>query len=283
MNIVPLIVGSIFFTFGAGICARFIHFRLEGNKVKGRVKAIEKFVSKTKTSNNGQSSQLMYRAIVEYVFRGETRIVSSISTSTIRHKLNQRLSVFVLIDANDDIQARINDLMVLVFGGLFSMTGLVTVLVYVYAAEGSSTLAVIALAACMVLGYLGSILLKKFNVPVRSSEDSQTIDPSSTLIETSADYQAEIASLLFWGRIIACVMLLTGMGFAYWGYAVLGGAAFQPAEFQDLIADGRQLYQLVESGDLQEKWYKPLILIGMASVFILGSLHSLSSLGRRYS
>jgi hypothetical protein len=56
MNIVPLIVGSIFFTFGAGICASFIHFRLEGNKVKGRVKAIEKFVSKTKTSNwNGKT------------------------------------------------------------------------------------------------------------------------------------------------------------------------------------------------------------------------------------
>jgi hypothetical protein len=82
--------------------------------------------------------------------------------------------------------------------------------------------------------------------------------------------------------MIACVMLLLSMGFAYGGYAVLGGAAFQPAEFQDLIADGRQLYQLVETGDLQEKWYKPLILIGMASLFILGSLHSLSSLGRRY-
>ncbi len=65
MSLLPLIVGSVFFAFGAFQILDFLRFRNKGIKIKGRVKAIEKYVSKTRGTGNSQTSSLMFRAIVE--------------------------------------------------------------------------------------------------------------------------------------------------------------------------------------------------------------------------
>jgi|GEM_PF-5349011 len=274
MSLVPLIVGSIFIAVGINIVLGFIRFKIEATQVVGRVKAIEKFRSITRTSNNSRSTATMFNTLAEYSYRGEKRLVKSIASNEIRHQLNQKLKVLVVETDEGQIQARIDDSMYIVFGGLFAIIGLISVAVYSYAPETSLQLSLLLPIALTLLGYVGYIVLKKFKVPMSSGEDTQTPRENSVLIETRKDYLAEMTSNSFLGKVIAFVFMSVGFGLIYWGNVFLSESQFVEGEFQALFSDIEGLIIKIKDGLLESKWQKPLIVIGMGSFFVLASIHS---------
>lgn len=275
MSNLPLFVGAIFFALGANIILGYYRFQYKGFRVSGRVKAIEKYIAVYKSADNSRSRTTMFCAHVEYQFEGGTRIVKSISTNQIRHKLGQVLSVLVIKNDDGKVSARINDYMYVVMGAAFAIVGLIAVAVYLFGENGNVTLAVTALIGLTIAGSLLATIFKIFNVPVHSGEDDQHPRKDAILIETDGDFRKEIRFLSRAGYIITWVGLLIGIGMLYWGYDSTTGYGFSPGEFKDLLLDLDGLVDLIMSGQLHSKWHKPLILIGMGSLFTLGSVHSL--------
>jgi len=279
---IPLIVGAIFFALGINIIIGFYRFKMNGMKVKGRVRAIEKYISVTKGADNSRSRTTMFCALVEYHFHGNTRIVKSISTNEIRHKLGQVLPVMVIKNNEGKIQARIDDSMYILMGMAFALVGLIAVAVYLFVVHGDIVVVAATLIGLTTGGFLLTPLLNRFKVPMHSGEDDQNPRKDATLIETHEAFQKEIRAYSRIGSILAWVGLLIGVGMLYWGYDSTTGYGFSPGEFKRLLSDISGLIDLIKSGQLHSKWHKPLILIAMGSLFTLGSLHSLIYQRRKY-
>lgn len=282
MDNIPLIVGAIFFALGINIIIGFYRFKMNGMKVKGRVKAIEKYISVTKGADNSRSRATMFCALVEYSFRGDTRIVKSISTNEIRHKLGQVLPVMVIKNNEGKIQARIDDSMYILMGMAFTLVGLIAVAVYLFVVHGDIVVVAATLIGLTTGGGLLTPLLNRFKVPMHAGEDDQTSRKDATIIETHEAFQKEIRTYSRIGYILAWGGLLIGVGMLYWGYDSTTGYGFSPGEFIRLITDISGLIDLIKSGQLHSKWHKPLILFAMGSLSTLGSLHSLIYQRRKY-
>ena len=282
MDNIPLIVGAIFFALGINIIIGFYRFRMNGMKVKGRVRAIEKYISVTKGADNSRTRTTMFCALVEYHFHGNTRIVKSISTNEIRHKLGQVLPVMVIKNNEGKIQARIDDSMYILMGTAFALVGLIAVAVYFFVVHGDIIVVATTLIGLTTGGYLLTPLLNRFKVPMHAGEDDQNPRRDATLITTHEAFQKEIRAYSRIGYIVAWVGLLIGVAMLYWGYDSTTGYGFTPGEFKRLFSDISGLIDLIKSGQLHSKWHKPLILIAMGSLGTLGSIHSLIYQRRKY-
>lgn len=276
MNIIPLIVGSIFFAVGINTILRYLHFKQQGKKIKGRVRAIEKYISTT-TTNGRKTRSVFYRPIVDYLYKEKTRIVSGMGTNEIRYKLKQSVTVLTIENEDGSVHARIEDSLSCIIGIIFSLMGLGTLAVYIFLTDGSWILACIVAPVTLGIGYAFSKILHGFTAIVESARDSQEIDDDSVLIETKEDYIKEISSHSFWGKIIAYSLMLLSLGIIYAGYAQL------PAEAANLIfSDFNTFWKQLINGDLPSSWKKPLILSGIGLFFFLASLRSIYYVTKKY-
>lgn len=275
MSNILLYIGAAFFALGANIIFGYIRFLLHGKVVRGRVKAIEKYISITRSTDNSRYRATMYCAHVEYQFEGATRIVKSISTNQLRHRLQQPLKVLLLEQGDGTTQARVNDLMNIFLGAVFALVGLMAVAVYLYNEQDDYLLAAIVLTGLTLAGALLTPIFGFFKIPVRSGEDVQHPRKDAILIQTDAEFEKELQSVSRAGFIIAWAGILLGLGMLFWGYSSTTGYGFSPGELKAMLLDIGGLIDLVSSGELHPKWHKPLILIGMGGLFTVGCVYSL--------
>ena len=277
MNILPLIVGSIFFAVGINIILGFYSFKRRGQKIKSYVKAIEKYTSIT-TTDGHRTKSTFYRPLVDYRYKDQTRTVTGIGTNEIRYKLKQAVTVLVIEDQDGTVQARIDDRFYYFMGIIFSMVGLGALLVYVFLVGGSWWLVGVVASGALGVGYMIASMLRGFKTLVTSAEDQQERGEDSVLIETHADFIKEISIHSLWGKIIAYIFMIGALGVIYAGYSGL------PVEAPQIIfSDFSAFWTQLTNGDLPSRWEKPLMLCGIGLFFFLASLRSIYYVTKKYS
>ena len=268
MSIIPLIVGCVFFAVGFNFSLNFMRFRRLGTKIKGRVKAIEKYTSVTGTGSD-RTRSTFYSPIVEYVYNNKPRTIAGIGTNEIKYKLQQNINVLIIESTDDDqIQECIDDSSHYFIGAVFLIAGLVALTTY-FMMGGSWILIIIALSTTTGLGYLISVMSRNVKGVLQTSEKAHSKREDSILIETKSDYIKEISSHSLWGNIIAYTLMAASIGIMYFGYSDLPEAAknlmlSNPSYFWTKITDGK----------LSSSWERPLIICGMGTFFFLASLRS---------
>ena len=271
-----LIVGCIFFSTGLMIALGFLRFKRIGERVQGKVRAIEQYVS---VDRDG-SDTTMYKPIVDYHYRGEPRIVIGISTSNIAHKPQQDINVLVIEEfETGKITARIDSNGYLILGFLFSLMGLVAV--YIYANESAAYWmhAQIGLALATVLGIMAPILLRS---NIISGEDNQIISGDAILITTMHEYTEVVKRGKTVGYVIATGFLLVGLASLYWAYTTATGPSFSAEEIQNTFSSIDGFKDRISSGRLSEKWSKLFAIGGFGVFATLTSTYSLLHQKKRY-
>ncbi len=208
----------------------------------------------------------MYKPIVDYLYKGEPRIVTGISSNSLRFEPGQSITVFVMINDESNIKARLDDSSYFLMGFIFALLGFIAVAIYAHESESWS-------AAKIALGvsFAASILLPKIlGGSVTSGEDDQTINPNAHLITSKEEYINEASQGKLAGLIIAGVFLLVGLGLLYLGFNVLptGEASFIFSSFENFL-------DYLNSNDIQSSKMKPILILGSGLLFILVAIYSL--------
>jgi len=272
---VTLLVGFVFSSIGAGLLFSDRFFKKNGRRINGKVKAIEKYESTTMSNGHRQTS-MFYRPIVEYTYQGQIRIVRGAGSGEIGSKLNQKVPVLILDDPeSDQFKARIaNDS--LVIGFVFLIAGLGVICVHSLMG-GSWILVLVTFVAAVFAGRAFSSMAGNFKKGLFSSEDNQVTSPDSVLIETKADYEAEISAHNFWGKLIAYALMLASFGVMYAGFNTLPEKASEL-----LLSDFGQFWNQATSGKMPSSWEKGLMIFGMGFFFFLASLRSVYYVSTKY-
>lgn len=285
MTLVPLIVGSIFLAVGINIICGFYKARTTGTKVTGRVKAIEKYISRTRSYDTeaGHSRTrviTLFRPIVDYVYNGENHTVKGIGVNEIRHKLGQNVPVLLTKNQHGDISARLDDAHYYLMGGLFAALGLLALGVYLFAADGSWIVMTAVTPATIAIGYLISVYARNYKSDEESTpEEDVPADPDSksTIIDTKAAYREEVSAHGFWGMIIALAFMAISLVIVYFGYTDLPEAA------TDILWNAPQdFWTDLTEGTLPSAWHGPLILTGFGALMFLASLRSVYYVHKKY-
>lgn len=269
-NFVPLIVGSIFFAIGINFIFHFLRFRALARRVTGRVKLIEKYIGYSKsTSSNGTTATTYYRPVVEYSYQNETRTVSGLSVSQIRHALHQ--SITVLLNISDDgkkIQAKVDDSLNLFIGALFAMAGFIALCVFVVGIGGSWIVATAITIALTAIGYNISGMMLNFNDAFDSKEDQWVQKKDSTLIETKAEFRKEVSLHNLIAFICGIFLFIVGSAIMYSAYNGLSSDALNM-----VLNDLQSFWENINTGGLTEADEKSLTLFGTGSfMFIIAFL-----------
>ncbi|PCJ99120.1 MAG: hypothetical protein COA45_06675 [Zetaproteobacteria bacterium] len=276
MSIIPLIVGCVFFAFGFNIILNFMRFRNQGIKIKGNVKAIEKYTSITGTGSD-RTRTTFYAPIVEYIYKDQIHTTTGIGTNEIRHKLQQNVTVLIIESKTDDtFQECLDEASNYFIGAIFALVGLVSLGVYLFMG-GSWILTLIALPTVTGAGHIICALTRNMKGITQSSNTSTTKNEDSILIETKADYIKEISAHSFWGNIIAYGLMLLSIGIMYGGYVQLPAKAIEM-----LSTDFGLFWEKVTSGEIPSSWEAPLILFGIGLFFFLASLRSVYYVRKKY-
>ncbi|MGH1378431.1 MAG: DUF3592 domain-containing protein [Alphaproteobacteria bacterium] len=266
MSIIPLIAGSGFLTFGTNYLISYLKLKAHGQKIAGKVKAIEKYTSTTGTGSD-RSTGTFYSPIVEYVFKDQTRTISgSMGSNEIRHKLNQSVTIYVKEGENGRVIAEMGDKSIISFCAIFILVGLIAIGVYYFAIKGSLILSIIVPSVSVAVGYMVSVMAGK-HIP--SDQEEYKPRDDGILIETQADYMAEISSHSFWGNFIAYALMIASIGIMYFGYSDLPESAKEL-----IISNPGEFWTKMTSGKLSSSWEKPLMIIGIGAFFFLASLRS---------
>ncbi len=273
---VPLVVGSVFFAFGVGTLTTQSIFKKNGRKVSGRVRAIEKYQSTT-TSGGERKTTTYYRPIVEYVYDGQERDVRGVGTNEMGYALNQSVSVLILDDPNSDkIQARIGGSRAHdIVGYAFLLCGLATTGFYFHE-KGVSIVPVVVLSIAGFIGYKVAKMTCDFKLDFSSEHDGD-YSKNSIIIESKADYQAEVSSHRFWGSLISYTFSFASLGLIYGGYKKL------PADAEDMLMnDISGFLEIVTSGEMPSSWEAGAILLGFGLFMFLASLRSVYYVATKY-
>ena len=276
--ILLLIVGSVFFTAGLMIIFSYIRFKRIGERVQGRVRAIEQYIS----IDSDKRKTTMYKPIVDYHFRGEPRIVIGISTSTsnIAHKPKQDVNVLVIEEfETGKITARIDSNGYLILGSFFLLMGLAAVLIYADESAAYWVHAQISLTIAILIAFF----IPKFLRPgITAGEDKQTISDEAVLIATLDEYKEIVNKGKTAGYVIAFAFLVLGLVCLYSTHITVSGSTFTPEEFQSTFSSFEGFKDRISSGRLSEKWRK-LFAIGGIGVFLtLTSTYSLLRQFKKY-
>jgi len=176
---------------------------------------------------------------------------------------------------SDQFKARIaNDSFVIGCG--FLIAGLGALCVH-SPMGGSWILALVTFVAAAFVGRAFSSLAGKFRTGLISSEDNQVTSPSSILIETKADYTAEISAHNFWGKLIAYTLMLVSFGVMYAGYNTLPEKASEL-----LLSDFGEFWNQATSGKMPSSWENALMIFGVGFFFFLASLRSVYYVSTKY-
>lgn len=277
-SFIPLIVGGIFFALGANYVLHFLRFRRNARPVRGRVTAIEKYVSTTRTSE-GRRTQVYFRPVVDYVFAGAEHQTVGPGINEVRHRLGQNVTVLVRADDNGNThQAMLDDNIRVIVGTVFALMGLGALALYVLSAGGSPFVAVGVAGVMFAVGYAITNALANVSMPFVSSADVQPgAGENSTLITTPAHFRQEVSSHAFWGAVIAWGFMLLSLGILYFGLSEM------PQDAQDLMAsDFGAFMEKIMQGDIKSSWENALILAGAGLFFFLASLRSVYYVHTKY-
>lgn len=274
MNIIALIVSSTFFALGFNILLGFTRFKNHGLKIRGHVKAIEKY--RSNTHQNGQHvTSTYFRSIIEYIYKDETRIVYSAGTNEIRHKLRQSVTVLLIEEENGAINACLDDAASYIVGLIFALAGLVILGVYLFALNGSWLLAIIIFPGLTGAGYVIASMVRTLKTTITSMAD--TPKENSVIIDTQADYIKEISNQSLWGHIIALGLMCAGLAIMRMGYNDL------PSKAAELFtSDFGAFWEQATSGTAPSSWNDPLLIMGTGTFFFLASLRSLYYVRKKY-
>lgn len=276
MIIILLLVGSIFLSVGFNIILNYSRFKRIGIKIKGHVKAIEKYKTTTRGMSGHNTVSTFFRPIVEYSYKDQSQTIKGIGSNEIRHKLNQIVSILI-IENEENTHARIEDSTHYAIGVIFAVTGIVALGIYLFSMGGSAILATVIIPGTVGVGYLISSLVRNVSHLVESTRDQPETNEDSILIETKADYIKEITSHSFWSNILAFGLMFAGLGILYSGYRQL------PAAATEMLNTNFELFwETITSGDMPHSWENPLILCGIGSFFFLASLRSVYYVRKKY-
>jgi len=117
---IVLIVGSVFFLFGAYFLLDAYSFRRSSEIIKGRVVGYEK---ELKRSSNNSSSGTYYYLVVEYFTTQRYRLKGDIGSSAMSYDIGQEIDV--MVKDMDPTTARIKRPARLALGFIFAFLGLV--------------------------------------------------------------------------------------------------------------------------------------------------------------
>ena len=272
-----LIGGCIFFSLGLMIIIGFIRFRLVGVRVQGRVRAIEEYVS---FDSEDRSETTMYRPIVAYIFRGEQRIVTGISSNHVLQKPKQDVSVLVIEEIESgEITARIAGKGYILFGLFFCLLGLIAISVFAMGDGGSVNLTVIGL----IIAVLAGLIVPKIIRPIMTSEeDNQTIADDAVLITTMAEYRKVVTKDKTLSYIVTLFFLLMGLGFLYWAYSIMTSSSFTSEELQSTFSSIDGFKQRISVERLPQKWVRLFAIGGIGIYLSIVSAFTLIYQNRKY-
>jgi hypothetical protein len=98
-----------------------LQFRLYGKKVLGKVHAYEKYISTTRTSGSGASSQLMYAPLYKFNFMGQDYFFFGAGSNYFPYEIGDELDLYIL--GNNPKNVRPNNKVYPLFGFLFGCFG----------------------------------------------------------------------------------------------------------------------------------------------------------------
>ena len=269
-----LVVGTIFLAIGAGTIFSYLRFKNQGKNIKGQVKCLEKYISTSGGHSTDKTRTTMYSAVVEYLYQGKTRLVKSIDTNQLRHQPGQQLNVLVIESDDGKIRAKIADSANYLLGSVFGLIGLIGVGIYAFNENGSLMISSMSILIALLLSAFFPVLIERFKLPYHSAEDNQFLRKNATIIETTAEYEAEVGRHYFSGKLLVLIFGLIGLCILVWGYSMTNSSQFVTGELQSLLSNPAILFEQIKSGNLAGKWHAPLILMGMGSFFILTSIYS---------
>lgn len=268
--LIPLIVGSIFFSIGVNFITHFYRFRARSTHVKGVVKAIEKYISTMRTADNMKSRQVYYRPWVEFTYKDTVHKTVGPSVNSLRHKLGQHVDVMINELENGEIQSKVNDKINIVIGALFAAMGVVAILVYLIGIGGNI---IASIAMPILFWYIGHMISGSMLTGVSAIiKDIKEDGPknNSTMIETKKDYAAEISNHNLWGNIFGIILLIAALWAMNHTYSQL------PADTISYVkSDFSGFWSELTAGKRSESEEKTIALFGIGLFFFLTSLWSL--------
>ncbi|MGH1374905.1 MAG: hypothetical protein ACRBCK_01045 [Alphaproteobacteria bacterium] len=277
-SFIPIIVGSIFFAIGFNYIAHFLKLRRIAKQVKGRIIAIEKYISTTRGDNNTPTKTTYYRPVVEYQYNNETHRTSGVSVNEIRHKLNQHVPVLLNISEDGkQIQASLDDSLNIFMGVIFALAGIGALCIYPLIENGSWIAPLIAVCTTTGAGHIISSMILNFSSLIKNADGEHTPKEDSVLIETKSEYIKEVSAHGFWGGLIAAIFLLGSLGIMYAAYNDI------PTTTQNLIwNDFTTFWNHLTNGTFRSSTEKPLMLFGIGLFFFLASLRSVYYVRKKY-
>ncbi len=298
-GIIPLIAGVIFCALAIAFYLDYRRFSEGGDMVKGRVKAIEKYVSESMDLDrpSGKIRRIFYRPIVEYKYKGKEYILkNNVGSNEIRYKLNQQVPVMVVEDdgRNGQISARLKDSSNILFPIVFISIGLLAFWVYFSQLGGSVIVVAVAFGLSVGLGKFIATLMKRAEAtlsPIKSSlnageagnEQNSSLEgfkskgEDSVIIDTEAAYKQEISNHRFWGQIISYGLMVASIYVIYLGYSQLPDSARQL-----LLSDIGGFWGELTSEMAPESWKKAMMVLGIGVFFFLASLRSCFYIRKKY-
>ena len=275
-NLIPLIVGSLFFAIGANIVLYVRQFRKKATRLQGRVTGIERYVSETRI-NGQRSKQTYYRPVVVYVYNGEEKTVRGMGFNEIRHKLEQ--TVPVLLNVSEDgtqTRAMVDDAMSSFVGACFALMGLGALGVYAFLIKGPLVAALGTAAVFFGAGYVISTAFLKFKSVILQVRDVEPNDKDTELIDTPEAYRKEVSSHGFWAAIISFGFMFATVGMLWLSYDNLPRATRKLIE-----SDFGLFWEKLNAGERlasPEDW----ILVGISTFFFLASFRSVYYVRKKY-
>lgn len=272
--ILPCFVSGLFFTIGFFMIYGQIMLRKVADEIMGEVIGIERYTSRTHTSNGRRSSkQTFYRPIVEFSHLGETYKIGGASVSHIRHRLYEKIPVLIYSGEDQNIiKAEPKDSVNFVIGFILLIFSL-GVMAFIHLQLGAS-LQMIALITSILL-FLGNLFYNHTRNQVtfhsfKPQKDSFIID---TMDEQDTVYTQSTKS----GYIIAIILLFFGIYLTLQGYHIL------PEDAQSIVKnDILSFAQEILDKAAPDIWTRGGVLIGAGLFSIFCALYSMIWTAKTY-
>jgi hypothetical protein len=273
-DFIPLVVGSIFLSFGFNSILYFLKFRKEGVLISGRVIAIEKYQSTNRDIDNRRTTTTFFCPIVEFIYEKNTHTIKGSSVNEIRHKLGQAVPVLIRISSDGQyLQAQIKDSINYLMGSVFALMGMGSLSVYTLGENGSFLIALVVSAVIVALGFTMTVQILNFNFDRHKSNIDEPLRSDAMVISEQADYIKEVSAHGFWGGVISVVFFIGSLSLTVIAWNNLPDIAKKL-----LVEDTESFFEQFSDAS----WQEEAILFGAGLFFFLASLRSLYYIRKKY-
>jgi len=125
MEIIFLIVGSVFFLLGLYMLYDSMQFRKNSDSVLGTVVGYEKVI---RPASRNSGSRIMYYLVVEFTYVNRHRFKGDIGSSAMSYNIGEEVEVMLL--NSEPSTARVKRPARLLLGAVFALIGLVAIIVF---------------------------------------------------------------------------------------------------------------------------------------------------------